>query len=275
MTEAEKAAAEKAAADKAAADKAEADKAEADKAAAEKAEAEKNKAGAGAGADDPKVKALEDEKAALLKEVMAFKDRARTAEEKAKAYDGIDPEAARKALAAQVEAERKALEDKGEYKRIIDQVNEANAKAVADKDKAIGEKDAEINALKTQINRLSIGNSFGSSKFISEELVLTPSKAEVLYGTHFEVEDGKVLAYDKPRGHAERTPLVDGKGAPLGFDDAIKKIVSADPDFERIKRSTMKPGAGSESNGKGANGDGSKGVSGLGRIAEALNQTKK
>jgi hypothetical protein len=206
---------------------------------------------------------------------MAFKERAKTAEEKAKSYEGIDPEAARKALALAKEAETKALEEKGEYKRIIEQVNAENAKVVAEKDKLVMTKDEEIASLKAQINKLSIGNSFGSSKFIADELVLTPAKAEVLYGAHFEVEDGKVVAYDKPRGQKDRTPLVDGKGSTLGFDEAIKKIVSADPDFERIKRSSMKAGAGSETDsGKDKGGGGGEGLTGLARIRNALAEKK-
>lgn len=213
---------------------------------------------------------VDDDTAKLLKELMAYKQRAKDAEDKAKIYEGIDPEAARKALAAQVEAERKSLEDKGEYKRILEQVNEANGKTVADKDKAIAAKDAEVETLKSQINRLSIGNSFGASTFIAEELVLTSTKAEVLYGNHFEVEDGKVIAYDKPRGQADRTPLVNGKGESLGFEDAIKKIVQADPDFERMKRSAMKKGAGSETDDKGTGDDGKTSVTGMSRIKLAL-----
>ena len=268
MTEEEKAAA--AAAEEAAKKAKDAEEAAAAKKAADEA------AKAGAGGSDDKVKALEDEKAKLLKEVMAFKERAKTAEEKAKVYEGIDPEAARKALALAKDAETKALEEKGEYKRIIEQVNAENAKVVAEKEKLVLTKDEEIASLKAQINSLSIGNSFGSSKFIADELVLTPAKAEVLYGAHFEVEDGKVIAYDKPRGQKDRTPLVDAKGSTLGFDEAIKKIVSADPDFERIKRSSMKPGAGSEtdpSKDKGGGG-GAEGLTGLARIRNALAEKK-
>jgi hypothetical protein len=271
MTDEEKAAAAEAA-DKAAKEARDAEQAEAARQAAEEAAK-----AAGSGSEDlaEKLKKAEDEKAKLLKEVMANKERAKTAEERAKAYEGIDPEAARKALAAQKEAETKALEDKGEYKRIIEQMNAETAKTLADKDKLVSDKDAEIATLKETINKLSIGNSFGSSKFIADELVLTPSKAEVLYGAHFEVEDGKVIAYDKPRGQKDRTPLVDGKGATLGFDQAIKKIVSADPDFERIKRSSMKAGAGSETDGKSKNEDGGKaGLSGLSRIRASLADKK-
>lgn len=270
MTEEEKAAA--AAAEEAAKKARDAEEAEAAKKAADEAAA---KAKEGAGGSDDKVKALEDEKAKLLKEVMAFKERAKTAEEKTKQYEGIDPEAARKALALAKDAETKALEEKGEYKRIIEQVNAENAKVVAEKEKLVLTKDEEIASLKAQINSLSIGNNFGSSKFIADELVLTPAKAEVLYGAHFEVEDGKVIAYDKPRGQKDRTPLVDAKGSTLGFDEAIKKIVSADPDFERIKRSSMKPGAGSETdNGKDKGGGGAEGLSGLTRIRASLAEKK-
>ena len=198
-----------------------------------------------------------EKEAELLKDVMKWKAKAKEAEEAAatkaaeaakalKAFEGIDPEAARKAMEQAKEAERKKLESKGEYERIVAQINEDHAAAIEAVKKQTGDKDAEIESLKSTINKLTIGNSFGNSTFITAQTVLTPSKAEKLYGEHFDIEDGTLVAYDKPRGASERTRLVNTDGKPLPFEKAIEKIVASDPDFETIKKSKMKPGANSD-----------------------------
>jgi len=105
----------------------------------------------------------------------------------------------------------------------------------------------ELKSAKGQMTELSIGSQFSQSKFISEELTLTPSKARVVYGDHFDVENGQVVGYDKPRGAANRTAIVDQYGNSVGFEDALRKIVEADPDKEHLLKSKMKQGASSES----------------------------
>lgn len=279
MTEEEKKAAE------AAAKKAAEEKAAADAKAKEEADA-KAKADLEAKSKDEllaKLAEVESEKAKLLKESMGRKESIKSKDDELAAlkaqFEGIDPDAAREAMKASAEAaeakkaaERKELESKGEYDKILAQVNEANAGKLAEKDKELETRDTEIAGLKATINKLTVGNSFGSSKFISDELVLTPNKVEALYGSHFDVEEGAMVAYDKPRGSAERTKLVDDKGAPLNFEAAITKIVSADPDFERMQKSKLKPGASStDGDGKDKSKDDS-GVSGVSRISAGLKQ---
>lgn len=281
MTEEEKKAAEEAA------KKAAEEKAAADAKAKEEADA-KAKAELEEKSKDELLKKLEEvegEKAKLLKESMGRKDSLKSKDEEIAAlkaqFEGIDPDAARDAIKAAAEAakakkdaELKELESKGEYDKILAQVNEANDVKLAEKTKEIETRDSEIASLKATINKLTIGNSFGSSKFISDELVLTPAKVEALYGSHFDVEDGAMVAYDKPRGQEGRAKLVGDKGAPLDFEAAITKIVSADPDFERMQKSKLKPGAGSkEGDGKDKSGNGTQ-LSGLDRIRAGLKDRK-
>jgi hypothetical protein len=254
----------------------------ADKEAADKEAAEAAAIAAAAAADGKPT----DKEAALLKEVMKWKakagetETAKTAAEVAaaaalKLYEGIDPEVARKAIAAAKAAEVTELESKGEYTRILTQVNADHAKALETINSEKGVQDATIASLNDQINTLTIGNSFGNSAFVADKLVLSPAKAEVLYSAHFDVEGGKVIAYDKPRGAAERTPMVGAGGVPMTFEAAIEKIVSADLDFEKLKKSTLKPGAGSdEEKQKAIEAAKETGLSGMDRIRAALNTTK-
>lgn len=193
-----------------------------------------------------------DTEAKLLKEVMKLKKQAKDATKAAKEaadrlkdYEGIDPAEVRELKAKKDEADRAELEAKGEYQRILDQVKQQSEERVnAEKTRAdtLAE---QLAAAQRTIDELTVGQSFANSKFLSENTVLSGSKARILYGAHFEIEDGVLTAYDKPAGSKDRTPLVDADGEPLSFEAAIEKIVRADPDFERFAKSKLKPGAAS------------------------------
>lgn len=195
-----------------------------------------------------------DEEARLLKENMRRKEELRrAAEEKAaleaklKQFEGIDPEAVRKLLAEQKTAEEKQLEAKGDYERLKQRMAEEHTRETAALKAQIEALNAELGKTKSTVNELSIGTQFGQSKFISEELTLTPAKARVIYADYFDLEDGKVVGYDKPRGAPNRTALVDQYGNAVAFDEALRKIVEADPEKDHLLKSKMKPGAGSDS----------------------------
>lgn len=221
-----------------------------------------------------------DAEAKLLKEVMAKKaDLKKLADTNAemaaklKAYEGIDPVKIREMVDAAAKAETAELEKRGEYDRLVAQMGEKHKSelaAEAAKTTALGE---QIRALQGQIGDLSVGHVFDASKFISEELVLPSTKVRVLYGMHFEVEDGKVVGYDKPRGAAGRTKIVTSGGEPVGFESALRHLVENDPDKDNLIRSKVKPGAGSDSRGfKPANEEPK--VHGSSRIALAIGAGK-
>lgn len=228
------------------------------KAAADKAAAE---AAAAAASGDPKaaeLKALADEKADLLKEVMAKKEKIRSLESdatdlKAKLaqFEGIDPVKVKALLAEQAENERKQLEAKGDFEALKKQMVEAHEKDKKVLNDRLSEQEKTVGSLQAQIAELTVGNAFGASSYLKEELVLTTTKARVIYGTHFEYKDGKVVAYDKPAGEAGRAMLVDGKGDPLAFDAALEKIVEADPDKDTVKKAKSKQGSGSKTDSTG------------------------
>ena len=56
-----------------------------------------------------------------------------------------------------------------------------------------------------------------------------------------------MVGYDKPRGSAGRAQLVDQLGNPVAFEDAMRKIIEADPDKDSLLRSKVKQGANSQS----------------------------
>jgi len=195
-----------------------------------------------------------DEEARLLKENMKKKEQLdkanaelKKAQEMLKSFEGIDPVAVKKLLEDQRTAEEKALEAKGDWDRLKARMAEEHGKEVQTLQEQIKQLSEQLNNTQGTIKDLSIGTQFSQSKFIAEELTLTPAKARVIYGDYFDVEDGKVVGYDKPRGAANRTAIVDQYGNSVAFEDALRKIVEADPEKDHLLKSKMKPGAGSDS----------------------------
>lgn len=186
-----------------------------------------------------------DTEAKLLKEVMKHKEAAKQAGERAKAFEGIDPEKARAALAAQADAERKELEARGEYSRIIEQVSAEAQTRIEAAEATANELRSQLEAIELRSQEQNIATVFATSPFVTKSLVISGDKVRALYGTHFDNVDGELVGYDKPRGAANRTVLVGVDAKPLAFEAALEKVVKADPEWERLARSTLKPGAGS------------------------------
>lgn len=204
-----------------------------------------------------------DNEAALLKDVMKHKEGRKAAEKelaeiKAK-YSDIDVEAYKQMIAdkkAASDAAEKAEQEKllaaGEFEKVKEQIIAAHNESLASKDKEIEDLKAELSAAKGTVNELTVGAGFSSSSFIAEETIFTAAKARILYGDHFDVENGKVVGYDKPRGSEGRAPLVGADGEPVNFDAAMKRIIESDPEKDALLRAKMAPGAQSQpGDGKG------------------------
>lgn len=200
---------------------------------------------------------LTDGDAALLKDVMKLKEKSKNLQTElaqAKAalenFNGIDPVKARALVAAQEEAERKSAEARGEYDRLVQQMAARHTEDKTRLESLLQDERASKQTLSQQIAELTVGAAFSTSKTM-EGLNLTPAKARIIYGSHFEFLDGKVVGYDKPTGTSERTLLVNSAGEALAFDEALDKLVDADPDREHLRKSKAKQGAGSTTTAKG------------------------
>lgn len=216
----------------------------------------------GAAGDDKgkgKKSGISDADAKLLRENMKRKEDLRKANEdlaearKALAkFDGLDADELRALVANKKAAEENQLAAKGEWDKLKERMageHQSAMTVVTTENESLKAANAKLAG---QIEELTIGQSFAQSSFIKDETVLTPGKARKVYGEHFDVVDNEVVAFDKPRGAAGRTALVDQFGNHLPFEKAIEKLVDADTDAEAIRRSKMKQGAGSHSKGKQA-----------------------
>lgn len=202
--------------------------------------------------DDGGDKKPTEEEARLLKENMKRKEKERKlaaeleeARNQLKKFDGLDVEAVRKLLAEQKTAEEKQMEAKGEWDRLKARMSEEHTAERQRMQEQINALQEQIKTRDANLNNMTIGAEFSNSEFINKELVLTPAKTRVVYGDYFELEDGRVVGYDKPRGAKERTQIIDSYGNPLPFDAALRKIVEADPDKNHMLKSSVKQGAGS------------------------------
>lgn len=221
-----------------------------EKAAAAEVEA-KAKAEAEAKAKAEAGSKMSDNEAALLKEVMEKKAKLKEAQDQLAQFKGVDlvkyqamQKAEAEAEAKRAADEKKRLEQEGQWERLREQIVAENTKALDEVRAQVSAKDQTVQSLQSQIVELTIGAAFANSKVISDELTLTPRKTRAIYGSHFEVKDGEVVAFDKPAGASARTPLVDGQGKPVSFEVALKKLVDADPDRDSILKAKLKPGSG-------------------------------
>lgn len=197
------------------------------------------------------------EEAKHLKEVMKWKTRARELEEKMKEFEGLDAAEIRNLIEKSREAERKQLEaqqaleeqkarEAGDFDKLKANMAKEHAKQMKALEEQLKERDSEKDMLNKRINDLTIGSAFTNSSFVRNNLTLPPSKARIIYGSYFDLdEQGRVVGYDKPKGAPDRQPIIDGSGEPVGFEEAFKKIVEADPDKDDILRSTVRAGTGS------------------------------
>lgn len=219
----------------------------ADDAAAVAAAAAAAAAAAEKDAKDSKDGKTDDEKAGLLREVMEKKSTIKELKDQLKAFEGIDPAAVRALIEEKRQAELAAEEAKGNFDRVKQMIVEAHESEKKSLSDTIADLQAQIAARDSELDKLTIGQSFALSSFIGDELTLTPSKAKLVYGSYFERVDGKTVGYDKPAGASDRTMLVGANGEPLSFEDAMRKIVDADPEKDKLLKTKVAPGAGSSS----------------------------
>jgi myosin heavy subunit len=175
-------------------------------------------------------------------------------------FDGVDPEVAKANAKKVEEAEKAAAEAKkaakdaekarAQAENDVTKLREIQAeehKAELDRVKAEKEaRDSEVTTLQEQLNNIRVENAFANSKFITEQTILTGGKAQRLFGDYVDVVDGQAVVYDAPRGDEKRAKVMDSKGNALPFNDAIAKVINADPDKDSLLKSKTKPGTGSK-----------------------------
>lgn len=168
-------------------------------------------------------------------------------------FDGVDPEIAKANARKVADAEKNARDAEaakalaeGNFERLREIQNEEHQAALAS---IQSERDAARNEAAQALVDAALARrtaAFAASKFFVKETILSPEKAERIYGEHVEIENGVPVVYDAPKGTAKRAVVMDGKGKPLAFDDAMKKVVEGEPDKDTFLKSKIQPGGGSK-----------------------------
>jgi hypothetical protein len=156
----------------------------------------------------------------VTEESKRYKERAQTAEESIKAFDGIeDPAAAKKAMETIKNLDQKKLVDAGEIETVKSEISKAFQAQ-------LDEASQRAQALEAQLYQEKIGGSFARSKFISEKLIAPTPMVEKTFGEHFRIEDGKTRAYDADGNliYSRSKP-----GEPADFEEALEVLVENFP----------------------------------------------
>lgn len=170
-------------------------------------------------------------KTALEKE----REAGREALKKLKAYEGLDPEAARAAIENLEKLGQKKLIDAGEVEKVRKEISDAFGKQLT-------ERDAQIQAKDAHIYRLEVGNRFASSPFIADSTLIPPDMAEAMFGKNFKIEDGRVVGYaGENRIYSAKNPA-----ELAGFDEALEIMINSYPNKDRILKGGAATGSGSE-----------------------------
>ncbi|HDR2587285.1 TPA: hypothetical protein QCI16_004333 [Enterobacter ludwigii] len=190
--------------------------------------------------------------ARLNGEAKSHRERAETAETSLKMFSGIaDPAEAIKAMDIVKNLDAKKLVDAGE----VEKVKLEAIKAVEEKyAPVVTERDSLREALVTE----KVGGSFSRSQFITEKMAIPPDLVEARFGSHFRLEDGAVVAYDKA-GNKLFSPSNPGEVA--GFDEALEILVDSYPYRDQIIKGSGASGSGAGGGGRGPTNHGKTSVS--------------
>lgn len=169
----------------------------------------------------------------LNAEAKAHREAKEKAETLLKAFDGLSADEARKALETVKNLDDKRLIDAGEVEKV-----KAEAKKAFDEQ--LAEKDAQINKINQEYHNAVIGGAFARSSFIKDKTLLPSDIAQSSFGSHFTMENGKVVA--KLGGN----PVYSRKnpGELADFDEALETIINQYPHKDSILRGSGASGAG-------------------------------
>lgn len=171
---------------------------------------------------------------------------------KVKAFEGLDPEVARKAIEKTKDIEDGKLIAAGQ----LDKVKQEMEITFGEKLKATELKYEPVvkerDAFRSQLHNERLGAAFGQSKFIKERVAIPADLVRSHFGANFSVgDDGKIQA-KAPDGSPVYSRVRAGEIAE--FDEALEMMVDAYPYRDHILKGTGATGSGAGGSRTGANG---------------------
>ncbi len=168
-------------------------------------------------------------------EAKGHRESKEAAEAKLKAFEGLDAEAARKALDTVSKINAKTLIDAGE-------VDKVRAEIGGQFTKQLTEKDAALSTLQQKIDAMHVGNVFANSEFLRDSIAVPRDMFEAFFRSNFKVEDGKVVAYDKA---GNRLMSKTKAGEYAESDEVLQLLVEMHPQKDTILKADLGKGSGS------------------------------
>lgn len=176
-------------------------------------------------------------------EIVTHRTAADTLRSQLKAYEGLDPAAARKAMETITGIDQKKLIDAGQVDQVVGGLKQTHAAELA--------KLQEGNAkLMQRFKDAQLNSAFGNSAFLAGK---TAPNLQPLIRTFFEKrfsvdDDGNVIALDDT-GKPMLSSANPGKNA--SFDEAIELFIGKAPFRDDVLIGSQKSGGGAQSHGKG------------------------
>ena len=164
-----------------------------------------------------------------------------TAEASLKAFEGIDPKKAQKALDIVKNLDDKKLIDAGEVERVIGEKTKVFKEELATSK-------AETETLRSQYNTEKINGAFAGSEYIKDKLAVPADMAQATFGKHFVFKEGVMTPVDVNGAtiYSDSNP-----GDIATFDEAMEKVVKT-----YAHRDSILKGSGANGSGAGPVDDG-------------------
>jgi hypothetical protein len=161
-------------------------------------------------------------------------------ESRLEAFEGIDPEAARAALAVAAEFEAGRLVPADQADGEPAEPDEDTLQQMADLEAKVLFLQHKLDETTARLERELVGHAFASSPYIRNRLTVPAEMVQAMFGAHFRVEDGLL------KGYLDGKPLMSKANpeVPAGFDEALEKMIQAWPHKNAILRGAGGSGSG-------------------------------
>lgn len=182
----------------------------------------------------------------LQAENKTFRTKAQELDAKLKSFEGLDPVAARDALAK--------LKDVDLSKMInADKLDEVRGQLKGEYEKQIGEKDTALQTLQSKYDNLVLDSAFNASTFIKENINVPVEMFRAAFGQFFKLNDGKIEAYDRAGNRIMSKKSI---GEYADFEEAVELLVEGYSQRDAILKAPDQRGSGNQGGG-GHSGGGS------------------
>lgn len=170
----------------------------------------------------------------LNAEAKQHRERAEAAEVALKAFEGIDPAIAKKAVETLKNIDAKKLIDAGEVDKVKQEISQQFTAQLSEKDKALGD-------IKNELDNLRITSVFSQSQFIRDRIAVPADMFEASFRNYVKVKDGQIEFYDRS---GNRLMSKSKLGDYASGDEAFELLVESHPQKDVILKANANGGMG-------------------------------